>query len=91
MKIDKDLVLHLDKYYPLGLSLDGKVSSRVTDLVSREDGVFKEIEEANFGVLDQEIMEILTRGDLEEEYRSLKRRNGWVLKGYKVLQVQQVI
>lgn len=90
VQVDKDLEIHLEKYYPLGLSLDNKTSSSVTDLVSREDGVFKEIEEANFGVLDQEIMGILTRGDLEEELKSLKKGNSWIMKEYKVLHIQKM-
>jgi hypothetical protein len=78
--------VNLDAYYPIRLVMGGKVSSKFSELKSA-DFEFMEIELGNFSVFDQEISEIITRGDLEEEFKNLKKGNGWILKGFRVLQV----
>ena len=87
IEIRKDLEIQMVVEESLWLKWKNKTSSSVTDLQSREQGFFKEIENANFGVLDKEITELLIKGDLEEKHRNFKKGNDWILMGFEFLQV----
>ena len=96
--IKKNQGVNVEKYSPLMIKLKTrkgrKFSSRISNLKSfpdfftgTENANFIRVESANFNAFDQEILQELKYGELEDKYRNLRKGNEWVLKGLDFLEI----